>query len=167
MKTTTKWMFRRQYINTYMARDFECFDDYFIYLHLNPHVLWAHVIGGTSGALMYPWAIYAFVTAGSIWPLVLATFIYYGIGFLSHFSGDGVVSETGKSFFPKRVYFQSYRSVLKMIYNTFRGRMPEIEAAYMQKYPHTLWVFDKHAPRPADLVFDDQPSSPASVQVSA
>lgn len=156
MKTTTTWAFRRKYINTYKARDFECFDDYFTYLHLNPHVLWAHALGGTSGALMFPWAIRALARL-SPWPAVLAVFVYYGIGFLSHFTGDGVVSETGKSFFPKRVFFQSYRSVIKMIYNTFSGRIKDVEQDYMKKYPHTLWVFDKNAPRPAHIDFTDEP----------
>lgn len=145
MKTTTAWAFRRKYINIYSGADFKNFDDYFFYLHLNPHVLWAHVWGSCTGVLMFPWAIYCLIHDRQIWPFLLASVIFYAVGLFSHFTGDGVISATGKSF------FKSYRCVILLIVNTLNGRVRQLEKEFMETYPHVLWVYDLDAPRPENM----------------
>lgn len=145
MKTTTTRAFRRQYINSYTLADFDSFDEYFLYLHLNPHVQIAHAWGSCTGVLMFPWGIYSFVHDHQIWQFVLASLIYYGVGFGSHYTGDGVVSATGRSF------FKSYRSVLMLIVDTLTGKVRQREAAFIARYPHMLWIYDLEAERPAEV----------------
>ena len=147
MRVTTSRAFRQKHIKTYQVADFDSFDDYFFYIHLNPAVRWAHAWGSALGAILLFWGLYVLILDRSWLPLLVATALYYGIGFLSHFLFDGVFFETGKydpdaAASPRQAFFQSYRSLILLILNTFSGKALALEQAFIARYPHTLWIFD-------------------------
>lgn len=142
MKTTTTRAFRAKHINDYTEADFACFDDYFFYLHLNPHVLWAHAWGSAIGLGLMVWGIYSLIHDQRPWALLIGAAIYWGVGFGSHWTGDGAISATGRSF------WASYRSVLMLIVDTWTGHFKTREKAFAAKYPQVLWIYDAAAPRP-------------------
>lgn len=143
MQTTTTRAFRRAHINTYSEADFACFEDYFFYLHLNPHVLWAHAWGSSLGLGLMLWGVYALIAWHQLLWLPLGGLIFWGVGFASHWTGDGAISATGKSF------WASYGAVLRLIADTFSGRIAAREAAFAARYPQVLWIYDAAEAAPA------------------
>lgn len=145
MKVTTSRAFRSKYLYSYTPADFANFEDYFFYLHLNNHVQWIHVIGAVGGALMFPPTLWLAYSQHQYLPFILAAAIYYGAGFVSHWTGDGSVSKTAASF------WASYACVLKLIGRILTGKIARHEQAFMQKYPHVMWVYLADAPQPDKL----------------
>lgn len=142
MKTTTSRAFRRKHINTYQYADFDNFEDYFLYLHLNDSVQWMHFLGAFLGIPFLPWAVYT-LYHGNIWPFVFYTALFYGSGFSSHWLCEGKISRTTPDYGP------SYFYVININFRLLTGQLKKYENAYLQKYPHTLWVYDKsYAPPP-------------------
>ncbi|HEY9842059.1 MAG: hypothetical protein ACAI44_24135 [Candidatus Sericytochromatia bacterium] len=147
MRVTTTRAFRQKHIKSYRVSDFESFDDYFFYIHLNPAVRWAHAWGSALGAILLLWGSYLLIADHSFLTLIVATGLYYGVGFLSHYAFDGVFFETGKydpdaSDTPKQAFMQSYRSLIMLIVHTFTGKAIALEKTFVARYPHTLWIFD-------------------------
>ncbi len=145
MKVTTSRAFRAQHLYDYRPDDFENFADYFFYLHLNHHVQWIHVIGAVGGALLFPITLWLAYTQHQFVPFILAAALYYGAGFASHWTGDGIVSKTAASF------WASYACVLKLIGQILTGKISQAEQAFMKKYPQVMWVYLADAPQPDKL----------------
>jgi len=162
LKVTTSRAFRRQHINHYGLGDFARFDDYFLYIHLNPAVRMAHVWGSLLGLLLLPWGLYA-LWQGQFWPVLLASAIYYGVGFVSHFVWDGIFFETSKyeasaaAEQPRQPFLQTYRSLIRLISDVLRGRYSEREKQFCSQYAQVLWVFDAQAPQPEIQASDKAP----------
>jgi hypothetical protein len=141
MKTTTTLAFRRRYLYTYALKDFENYEDYFLYLHLNSRTQLLHALGTIIGMLMFPWAVYRLFIAFDVLPSVLYVAAYYGSGYISHILCDGKVSKTVGQ--PTLAYFW----VTTMNFKFLMGLIGEDEKAFMKKYPHVLWVYSaEHQP---------------------
>ena len=141
MKVTTSRSFRKRFINTYSYADFDNFEDYFLYLHLNHKVLWMHFLGAFLGIPFLPWAVY-WAYQGNFWPFMGYTALFYGSGFSSHWLNEGKISRTTPDYGP------SYFYVININFRMLTGQYTNYEAAYCQKYPHTLWVYDRTLPPP-------------------
>ncbi|PIQ23981.1 hypothetical protein COW36_05535 [bacterium (Candidatus Blackallbacteria) CG17_big_fil_post_rev_8_21_14_2_50_48_46] len=146
MKATTSRAFRQKHINTYSYADFDNFEDYFLYLHLNQDVLRMHFFGSFVSIPLLPWALWMSCYQHQFWPLVLYLGLYYGCGFSSHFLCDGRVSKTTPDYGP------SYFYVINLNFRILAGKMKEYERNYFEKYPHTLWVYDKNLEPPAGVI---------------
>lgn len=142
MKATTSRAFRKRYINVYSYADFDNFEDFFLYLHLNRLVLWMHFFGAFVSIPMLPWALYMACFKQTFWPVLLYLGLYYGCGFSSHFLNDGRISRTTPDYGP------SYFYVININFRILTGKMREYEQNYIKKYPHTLWLYDKSLPPP-------------------
>lgn len=134
-KTTTSRAFRKKNLNRYTVYDFDHFEDYFLYLHLNPQIQSIHVWGGVAIVPVFPWVIYALIHLHQPLPFVLFSLIFYGAGFISHWTGDGQISKTVKAFGP------SYLYVILLNFRVITGSQKAYEARFMARYPHTLWVY--------------------------
>ncbi|MGE3726090.1 MAG: hypothetical protein AB7I41_11100, partial [Candidatus Sericytochromatia bacterium] len=134
-KTTTSRSFRKKHLNHYRVYDFENFEDYFLYLHLNPQVQLIHVLGGVAIVPVFPWVIYALIHLHQPLPFLFFSLVFYGAGFLSHWTGDGQISKTVKAFGP------SYLYVILLNFRVITGQQSAYEARFKQRYPHTLWVY--------------------------
>lgn len=143
MKATTSRAFRQRYINTYSYADFDNFEDFFLYLHLNQNVLWLHFVGAFVAIPLLPWALYQACYQQSFWPLLLYLGLYYGFGFSSHWLCDGQISRTTPDYVPSYVY------VINLNFRMLTGKIKAYEDNYRQKYPHTLWVYDASLTPPA------------------
>jgi hypothetical protein len=135
LRLSRSWSFRRQYLSYYRERDFESSWDYFLYLHINPHVQTAHAWGTFIGLLFFPWAFFAMIFEYRIAPMIFFTCIYYGTGFVSHFTGDGQISETW------RKLMETYKFALRLNLMYFARRLRPELARFAAKYPHVLWVY--------------------------
>ena len=144
MKVPTPRRFRKKYINTYSYADFDNFEDFFLYLHLNDKVLWMHFLGAFVGIPFLPWAVYH-LYQGSVWPFVAYTALFYGSGFSSHWLNEGRISRTTPDYGP------SYFYVINLNFRLLTGQLKPYEAAYKEKYPHTLWVYSTAYPIPPGL----------------
>ena len=142
MKATTSRAFRGKYIDTYTYADFDNFEDYFLYLHLNRRILWMHFFGAFVSIPMLPWALYMLLYQQSIWPVCVYLGFYYGFGFSSHVLQDGRVSRTTPDYGP------SYFYVININFRILTGKIKEYEDNFIAKYPHTLWVYRKENPSP-------------------
>ncbi|PKL75932.1 MAG: hypothetical protein CVV27_12855 [Candidatus Melainabacteria bacterium HGW-Melainabacteria-1] len=161
MNVTTSRSFRQKHIKTYQIADFDSFDDYFLYIHLNPAVRWAHAWGAVLGVILLIWGLYMLLAERSWIALIVGVGLYYGVGFVSHYVFDGVFFETGKyqqgsAASPQQTYLQSYRSLIQLILATLSGKDQALEKAFWARYPHTRWIFDatstesEQAPSSAD-----------------
>ena len=142
MKVTTRRAFRRQHLMRYRASDFDCYDDYFMYLHLNSQVQRLHVFGGLLGLALFPWAVWALLSQGDWLPSLLYLGVYYGTGLLSHWLGDGRFPQSAKD------AGNAYLSVVRLIWQCLNGSIRAREAAFIRQYPQTLWVYLSDAPAP-------------------
>ncbi|MBT9545317.1 MAG: hypothetical protein IV090_08010 [Candidatus Sericytochromatia bacterium] len=138
-KTTTSRAFRKKNLNRYTVYDFDNFEDYFLYLHLNPQIQWIHVLGGVAIVPVFPWVIYALIHLHQPLPFVLFSLVFYGAGFISHWTGDGQISKTVKAFGP------SYLYVILLNFRIITGSQKAYEARFMARYPHTLWVYQSES----------------------
>ena len=153
MKVTTSRAFRQQYINTYQYADFDNFEDYFLYLHLNDRVLWMHFIGAFVSTPFLPWAVYA-MYHGDFLPFGICVALFYGCGFSSHWLNEGKISRTTPDYGP------SYFYVINLNFRVLTGQLKTYKATYMKKYPHTLWVYSTDYPMPSSL----QTNSPRALE---
>lgn len=142
MQVTTSRAFRQHYLNTYTVSDFDSFEDYFMYLHLNRSVQWVHVIGGVLAVPLAPWTVYVLATQFNPVPFLLFSLVFYGAGFASHWSGDGQISKTVKDFGPAYLY------VLLLNFRVVMGLIDDYEARFRERYPDVLWVYLREAPAP-------------------
>lgn len=141
MQATTTRAFRRKYINHYLFYDFDTFEDYFFYLHLNRHTQLMHFWGALLSAPLLPWGVAMLLYHWNPWPFIFYTVMFYGSGFSSHVLFDGRVSETTPDYGP------SYFYVIVINFKLLAGNLKEYEARYVQRYPHTLWVYSaEHEP---------------------
>lgn len=152
MKATTSRAFRRKYINTYSYADFDNFEDYFLYLHLNQRVQWMHFIGAFVGIFMLPWALHAALYQLSFWQVLVYLGFYYGCGFSSHWINEGKISKTTPDYGP------SYFYVININFRILTGLMKQYEANYIARYPHTLWVYSRDYEAPAYVKAGKLPS---------
>ncbi len=149
-KTTTSRAFRKKNLNRYTVYDFDNFEDYFLYLHLNPQIQWIHVLGGVAIVPVFPWVIYALIHLHQPLPFVLFSLVFYGAGFLSHWTGDGQISKTVKAFGP------SYLYVILLNFRVITGNQKAYEARFMTRYPHTLWVYQSENETQAQAIAPPQ-----------
>jgi hypothetical protein len=144
MKVTTSWAHRRRFLSYYGVRDFDTPWEYFVYLHVNSHVQRLH-LGGTLVAIpMFPWAMYELFTRWSVWPTLVFTLFYYGSGFISHYTGDGQVSQTW------RQILLTYAYAVRMNLRVLSGRFPREVQALLEKYPEIGWIYFAEAPAPSE-----------------
>jgi hypothetical protein len=146
MRITTTWSFRKVHLNDYTSEDFETSWDYFIYLHVNPHVQWGHLLGTIAGLALFPWAMYRFFWFWEIWPSVVYTFFYYGVGFISHWSGDGQVSGTWRRL--GQTYYHALIMNRKVLFGTFKKDV----AGFFIRYPNVKWMYFKEFAPPEEFV---------------
>lgn len=144
MKATTSKAFRSRYLNTYQLQDFDNFEEFFLYLHLNRDVQALHVVGFVIGSLLFPWALFSLLQLNPL-PLVVCNIFFYGMGFVSHKIGDGNVSRTAT--WPWLAFWHATLLNIRFL----AGTLKNYEAAFMQKYPHTLWVYLSERPQPEIL----------------
>ena len=144
MKVTTTWAFRKKNLGAFTEDDFENGWEYFIYLHVNPTVHKLHIYGTAVGLSLFPWAMYRFFWHWEIVPTVIYTFFYYGVGFISHYIGDGQVSQTWKQI------FATYYYAVKMNGRIVRGLFKKDIAEFFLKYPDTRWVYFSEFARVAE-----------------
>ncbi len=140
MKVTTSRRFRRAHLNDYGVEDFESFADYFFYLHLNSRTQLIHTLGCFLPLFFLPWSLKQLLHKRPT-PLLMVSAVFYGAGFASHWTEDGLVSETVKNFGP------AYKEVLLLNWRFMTGRLKPYEDAFARKYPHVMWVYQKDAPR--------------------
>ncbi|HEX4924058.1 MAG TPA: hypothetical protein VFV50_08230 [Bdellovibrionales bacterium] len=145
MAVTTTWKFRQKYLNTYSVDDFENDWEYFVYLHVNPAVHWLHLAGTIVGLSLFPWAMYRLFWHWELLPTVIYTFFYYGVGFISHWTGDGQVSKTWKQL------GQTYVYAVRMNIRLVKGQFRKDIAGMFLKYPQTRWVYFKEYAPPAEV----------------
>ncbi len=158
-KVSRSWRFRQRYLSYYRSDAFDSSWDYFIYLHINPHVQIGHAWGTLIGLLLFPWAFMALIFEWRIWPMVLFTCIYYGTGFLSHYTGDGQISETW------RKLMETYKFALRLNLMYFaRTLRPELRR-FASRYPQVLWVYFQEFPIPAEAKNWVRPPSTANTQL--
>ncbi len=156
MKVSTSWSFRKKHLNYFLEEDFENAWDYFIYLHVNPTVYYLHIAGTIVGLSLFPWAMYRFFWHWEIMPTVIYTFFYYGVGFISHWIGDGQVSGTWKQI------FSTYYYAVKMNGRIVRRKFRTDIATFLLKYPETKWVYFSEFEPPRDLNETSGPRSSLS-----
>ncbi len=144
MKVSTTRAFRKSNLGAFVEDDFQTSWDYFIYLHINPLVHWLHIAGTIVGLSLFPWAMYRFFWHWEIIPTVIYTFFYYGVGFISHWIGDGQVSQTWKNI------FATYYYAVKMNGRIVRGLFRKDIAEFLLKYPDTRWIYFSEFEPPRD-----------------
>lgn len=152
MKSTTSRAFRQVHLHHYGPEDFDSFSDYFLYLHLNPRVQVIHALGYWLSLPFLPWSIKKIWQEKNPWPFLGLSALFYGAGFAAHWTEDGQVSKTITSF------FATYREAIVMNWRVVSGSQKSYEQAFMQKYPHVLWVFFKNLPPPEGVVATDRPA---------
>ncbi len=138
MKTTTSRAFRQKHLNSYTVDDFDNFQDYFFYLHLNRRTQIWHTLGFFLGGPLIPWGLKQALKK-KFWPVIIATSLFYGFGYVSHWTEDGQISSTVKNFWP------SYWGGILLALRFAMGRMPYHERRFIEKYPHVLWVYQQEA----------------------
>ena len=134
MQSTTSRQFRRQHLHHYGPEDFETFSDYFLYLHLNSRVQVIHAVGFWLALPFIPWSVKKLFQKNP-WPFIAVSVLFYGSGFASHWTEDGLVSKTASSF------FRTYWEAIVLNWRCTTGSQRRYEAEFVQKYPHVLWVF--------------------------
>lgn len=150
MKSTTARAFRQKHLHHYGPADFENFSDYFLYLHLNPRVQVIHAFGYWLALPFLPWGIKKLWREKNPWPFLGLSALFYGSGFVAHWTEDGQISKTITSF------FATYREAIIMNWRVVNGSQKGYEHAFMQKYPHVLWIFFKDAPLPEGIAATDR-----------
>jgi len=136
MKVTTSRRFRQQHLNDYTVDDFDNFSDYFFYLHLNHRTQFIHTVGCVFPLLFLPWSLKKMLKERKPLALTTVSALFYGAGFVSHWSEDGLVSKTVQNFGP------AYKEVLLLNWRFMTRTLAKHEQAFIKKYPHVLWVYD-------------------------
>ena len=81
---------RKELIEKFTPEDFENYEDFFYYLHLNNNVRYMHLIGMFGGLIFLPFAFYLMTW----WAFAIYIILFYGFGYISHMIFDGLVSRT-------------------------------------------------------------------------
>lgn len=126
---------RKDVINNYMPNDFETYEDYFYYLHLNQRVRYMHLVGMIGGLVLLPYAIYTL----KWWLFVIYFVLFYGFGYISHWIFDGVVSRTAAE-----APWKSFIYATKINLMCLRPKyVKELDEAFYKKYPFVTKVFPR------------------------
>lgn len=127
---------RKDVINNFMPNDFENYEDYFYYLHLNQKVRIMHLVGMLGGLLLLPYAIYTL----KWWLFVIYFVLFYGFGYISHWIFDGVVSRTAAE-----APWKSFIYATKINLMCLRPKyVKELDEAFYKKYPFVAKVFPRN-----------------------
>ncbi len=126
---------RKELINGYLPNDFENYEDYFYYLHLNKNVRIMHLVGMIGGLILLPYALYSL----KWWTFVLYFFLFYGFGYISHWLFDGVVSRTAAEA-PWKSFIYATKINLQCMWPR---QMAIRDREFYQKYPFVGKVFPR------------------------
>ncbi len=126
---------RSEQINDFMPQDFENYEDYFYYLHLNQRVRIMHLIGMLGGLCLLP---YALITL-KWWLFVLYFILFYGFGYISHWIFDGAVSRTAAE-----APWKSFIYATKINLLSLRPKyMKKLDDQFYRKYEFVSKVFPR------------------------
>lgn len=118
-----------------MPNDFKNYEDYFYYLHLNPNVRYAHLVGTIIGLLILPFALYTL----KWWMFLVYFFFFYGFGFLGHWVFDGVVSRTaGEAPWLSFIYASKIN-----LYSLRPKLIRNLDVKFYEKYPFVREVYPR------------------------
>ena len=126
----------RNRIQKYPESLFECYADWFFFVHIDPVQRYIHAIGMIIGIIFYiiviiEWSIYSIIY------YLIGAFFFYGLGVVSHILYD---SSLGRS--RVRNYHQTLFPVIKFNLRTLFGNYDQKLREFIHKYPFTLEAFD-------------------------
>jgi len=123
----------RERVLKYDASQFDNFEDWFFFSHIDPVQRFWHAFGFVVGCIFYITLLFH-----PSWLLFLsATFFFYGAGLISHIYYDG---GAGKS--EPGAYNKSTPMVLKINAWTLSGTYQKRLREFVQKYPQTQEAYD-------------------------
>lgn len=124
---------RKEKVNDLMPSNFESYEDYFYYLHLNKNVRIMHLVGMIGGLCLLPYALYTL----KWWTFVLYFVLFYGFGYISHWLFDGVVSRTAAE-----APWKSFLYATKINLLCLRPfKIKKLDEEFYRKYPFVRDVF--------------------------
>ncbi len=126
---------RKKTINGLTPKEFETYEDYFYYLHLNQHVRIMHLVGMAGGLLILPYALYTL----EWWTFIVYFVLFYGFGYMSHWIFDGIVSRTASEA-PWKSFI--YATKINLICLNPRY-VKKLDRDFYNKYPFVKEVFDR------------------------
>jgi hypothetical protein len=133
MRPSNSKIDRKNLIEKFKPSDFDNYEDFFYYLHLNNNVRYMHLVGMLGGLIFLPFAFYLMTW----WAFVVYFGLFYGFGYISHYIFDGLVSRTAaeapwKSFiYATKINLLCLRpNYVKKLDQEFYKKYPFIEDVY-------------------------------------
>lgn len=121
-------------------QDFENYGDWFFYGHIDPVQRYIHLFGMLSGTVLYLYSIFTLVNQQWIAlgiQIIVATFLFYGTGVLSHIIYDKGASKSDPNFWSVTFKVVVYINLITLV-----GRFDEVFREYVDKYPFTREDYD-------------------------
>ncbi|CBW25835.1 putative membrane protein [Halobacteriovorax marinus SJ] len=115
--------------------DFDNYGDWFFYGHVDPVQRYLHLFGMLTGTLLYLHSIITLINQQwliLVIELILATFLFYGTGVLSHIIYDKGASKSDPKFWSVTFKVVVYINLLTLV-----GRFDKVFREYVEKYPFT------------------------------
>ncbi|PIK13661.1 hypothetical protein [Halobacteriovorax sp. JY17] len=122
------------------VESFENYADWFFYGHLDPIQRYIHLFGMLSGTILYLYSITTLMNQDwilLITQIVIATFLFYGTGVLSHFIYDKGASKSDPNY-----WNVTFKAVIYINLLTLVGKYDEVLRGYVEKYPFTKIDYD-------------------------
>lgn len=130
----------------YTPDKFETYNDWFYFIHLDPHARMIHAFGMVVGTFLYFISFYKFIIFGLTWNLVftilMAAFFFFFLPLISHYIYDGGgAKSTPDKFLP------TFLPVIHINLMTITGKFDPWLRDFVKKYPFTIeaWGLEERA----------------------
>ncbi len=130
----------------YTPDKFETYNDWFYFIHLDPHARMIHAFGMVVGTFLYCISFYKFIIFGLTWNLVftilMAAFFFFFLPLISHYIYDGGgAKSTPDKFLP------TFLPVIHINLMTITGKFDPWLRDFVKKYPFTIeaWGLEERA----------------------
>lgn len=138
--------------STYTPEKFECYTDWFYFIHLDPRARAIHAFGMVVGTFLYLISLYKIIIFGLSWNLLLtlltAAFFFFFLPLISHYIYDGGgAKSTPDKFIP------TFLPVIHINIMTLTGTFDPWLRQFIKKYPFTVeaWDLEERTIRPPSV----------------
>ena len=118
----------------YLPDKFECYNDWFYFIHVDPVIRKWHAFGMVVGTLFYLFSAYEAIAHGITYALgvylLIGAFFFYFLPLISHYVYEG---GTAKSSLDR--LHSTFKPVIHINILTLTGRYDEWLREFMNKYP--------------------------------
>lgn len=128
----------------YSHNDFESYNDWFYFIHLDPYTRMWHAFGMLIGTSFYLLSVYEIISHGLTYPfgiyLLLGAFFFYFLPLISHYAYEG----GGAKADPDHLH-STFIPVIHINFLTLTGRYDEWLRGFIKKYPfvHEAWELEE------------------------